>query len=730
MPNITFGVLAKLGPPPPRITVIASGGLAGGYALRADSTKWSWGQNLFGELGNNTIADRYTPTSIIGTFTFAHISKGQYFGVGVTTAGVGYAWGANDQTQLGINSNVSQRTPVGICGGITWNKIYANWAQVGANAYAIGISTTGVAYGWGIALEGRLGTNNTTQRSTPVQVCGGHNFCKLSVGLSHTVAINSAGQAYSWGNNTSGKLGDNSITNRCMPVAVCGGHNFCEVSCSLHSLAINSVGQAYAWGVNGSGELGNNSTVSQRTPVAICGGLNFCKIAAGSGCSFGITDTGNLYSWGSSNYGELAQGATIARSTPTLVTALSNVCDILVGAFNNVLAITKKGKLYSWGRNAGALNLPVCMCTPVAFPSGYNFCSISVGSFGTTNYMLDNNGKAWTVGRNFNSERGIGTTSTAPEVIATPTLVSGGGSGYKKLVGSRDTACLIDSLDGVYCWGLGTSGQIGNNAATTRCTPTGVCVGVLVFTDIGSGLRHVAAITSTGVAYAWGSGLNGALGRNSTANASTPVAVCGGLNFCKISVGNDYNIGITNTNAAYAWGSNTNGKLGDNTAVSKSTPVLVSGGLSWGQISCGDGFTAGITTTGVAYGWGINTNGQLGNNSITDRSVPTAVCGGLTFCKIAVGQNHTCGLNSSGQAYCWGQGTGGELGDNTLVSKRTPVAVCGGYNFCNIQAGASWTTAVTNTGQIYSWGVNATDTNQYNFGNGINITTPNLVTYI
>jgi alpha-tubulin suppressor-like RCC1 family protein len=95
-----------------------------------------------------------------------------------------------------------------------------------------------------------------------------------------------------------------------------------------------------------------------------------------------------------------------------------------------------------------------------------------------------------------------------------------------------------------------------------------------------------------------------------------------------------------------------------------------------------------------------------------------------------VGQNHTCGLNSSGQAYCWGQGTGGELGDNTLVSKRTPVAVCGGYNFCNIQAGASWTTAVTNTGQIYSWGVNATDTNQYNFGNVINITTPNLVTYI
>ena len=77
------------------------------------------------------------------------------------------------------------------------------------------------AWGWGRNDSGRLGDNTTTQRNTPVAVCGGHTFCHISGGISHSLAIDHQGQAWAWGNNTNGRLGDNTTTSRQTPVRVC-----------------------------------------------------------------------------------------------------------------------------------------------------------------------------------------------------------------------------------------------------------------------------------------------------------------------------------------------------------------------------------------------------------------------------------------------------------------------------------------------------------------------------
>ena len=114
---------------------------------------------------------------------------------GVTSGGTGYAWGYIADGNLGIGVITgSILTPTAICGGIVFRKI-----RGGSNNFAIGISTTGVAYGWGQGLEGKLGVNSTASSSVPVAVCGGLNLCEIAVGISHTLALTSVGVAYAWG---------------------------------------------------------------------------------------------------------------------------------------------------------------------------------------------------------------------------------------------------------------------------------------------------------------------------------------------------------------------------------------------------------------------------------------------------------------------------------------------------------------------------------------------------
>src|SRR5258708_7128241 len=42
------------------------GGEAHNFALKPDGTVWSWGGNLFGQLGDGTNTDRYTPAHVSG----------------------------------------------------------------------------------------------------------------------------------------------------------------------------------------------------------------------------------------------------------------------------------------------------------------------------------------------------------------------------------------------------------------------------------------------------------------------------------------------------------------------------------------------------------------------------------------------------------------------------------------------------------------------------------------
>jgi alpha-tubulin suppressor-like RCC1 family protein len=263
-------------------------------------------------------------------------------------------------------------------------------------------------------------------------------------------------------------------------------------------------------------------------------------------------------------------------------------------------------------------------------------------------------GDVYCWGRNEDGQLGNGTTSTQN---ATPVRVIGIG-GYIGLkvtdiatsIWSDSTCAIVATASGprAYCWGQNTDGQLGDGTTTMRTTPvrvdtSGVMSGKSV-TDISiaapdtTGLEGHACAVASGAFYCWGSGANGILGNNATADSLVPVAVnTAGVLSGKTAL--EVNVGVwhvcatakngSNVVAPYCWGQGTLSQLGNNTTPSYSAiPVAVSvlaGGLQGHTVTAlkGGGNRGCVLADQTTYCWGYNASGQLGDGTTTNRTVPT-----------------------------------------------------------------------------------------------------------
>jgi alpha-tubulin suppressor-like RCC1 family protein len=226
---------------------------------------------------------------------------------------------------IGDNTTTQRITPVRVCG----NKTFCHISAGNINSFAI--DHQGRAWGWGQngyfpgqGISEFLGDNTTLIRLTPVRVCGGQTFCHISasVGFSsgNCLSIDSGGRAWGWGYNSQGQLGDSTTTSRLTPVRVCGGGTFCHISAgNRYSLGIDYLGRAWGWGYNSQGQLGDNTTTERITPVRVCGGGTFCHISAGNKYSLGIDYLGRAWGWGYNSQGQLGDNTTTSRLTPVRV---------------------------------------------------------------------------------------------------------------------------------------------------------------------------------------------------------------------------------------------------------------------------------------------------------------------------------------------------------------------------------------------------------------------------
>jgi alpha-tubulin suppressor-like RCC1 family protein len=252
-------------------TVVAiAAGSACSLALCSDGTVASWGDNFSGELGDNSTKQRLAPVAVnrapgsaLYNKTVVAIAEGASHSLALCSDGTVVAWGDNNFGQLGDNkvSGSKSLVPVAVNRDSGTSALYGKTvvAITAALAYSVALCSDGTVASWGYNYYGELGDGAVDNfvppygKTVPVSVNrapGSALYNKTVVGISageqFCLALCSDGTAVSWGWNFEGQLGDNSTTDRSLPVAVntsslSPGQRFTRIaggSSPRHSLAV------------------------------------------------------------------------------------------------------------------------------------------------------------------------------------------------------------------------------------------------------------------------------------------------------------------------------------------------------------------------------------------------------------------------------------------------------------------------------------------------------------
>lgn len=706
-------------------------------ALSSSGEVWAFGDNSYGQLGIGGKATlNASPQKVLGLNGVGYLSGVTSISTASNTtcaavSGKAYCWGYNYFGQLGngVTADASSTIPVAVDTTVMTGTV----TEVSVNGVEACAIADGKAYCWGTNYSGQLGDGSTIQRTKPVAVNTSimtGTVTHITAGEGGSTCAIAASKAYCWGANSSGQLGDTTTTQRTTPVTV----NTALMSGSVTSLSAGnsfacavSTGKAYCWGDDNFGKLGiNDGTSTRQTPTLVNASImtgTVTEVSAGTYNACAIADSKN-YCWGMGSYGNLGNNDTANSYMPVEVSnPISNSTAAKASVFSYGACATYDTKLYCWGYNSNGqlgnkqsmgdlVNHPIA--ASIANTTSFNSTSV-VSSFSGGNHTCAiNDGKAYCWGIDGNGQVGDGNTQSYSDITAVNTSVM---TGTVTAIAAGSTHTCAVAGGKAYCWGVNSSGQLGDGSTTQRATPVAVTSTVMTgtVTAITASVSHTCAIAA-GKAYCWGYGAQGALGNGSTSQSTVPVAVTattmtGTVTDISSHGANPYTCAVA-AGKAYCWGTAGNGQLGNGSTLQQNAPVAVTATVMTGTVTAISTGTlnACAVAAGKAYCWGYGAQGSLGNGSTSQTNVPVAVSTSPmsgTVTAISVGNDQACAV-ASGSAYCWGYNNKGQLGDGTINQRNTPVLV---YTPSSISSVSNVVAAFQRTYLISNDGA-------YSFGNG------------
>lgn len=174
-------------------------------ALKADGTVWAWGDNVSGQIGNgNTGTDQTTPVQVSGLTNVVKITAGRFFSLAIKNDGTVWSWGENLYGQLGNGTTTDSNVPVQVSGlsGVT-----SAVAATGA-FHCMAVKNDNTVWAWGRNTYGNLGDSTVAHKSIPVQMLGISDVQGMAAGTNFSLVYKTDGTVWGCGRNASGQLGD------------------------------------------------------------------------------------------------------------------------------------------------------------------------------------------------------------------------------------------------------------------------------------------------------------------------------------------------------------------------------------------------------------------------------------------------------------------------------------------------------------------------------------------
>lgn len=389
---------------------------------------YAWGKNDVGQCGDATTTDRTSPVRVLkGAYNgttylgdnpanpIIDVVAGYRATYALAADGTVYAWGRNNVGQLGDGTTTDRTSPVRVVKGAYTGTTYLGDASDKITAIAamsegcIALSADGLVYSWGSNLEGQLGDNSTTSRSTPVRVLKGayagttnlgdstaNRITHIAAGGAHCLAMSSRGQVFAWGDNANGILGDNTRTDRPTPIRVLKGYYtgttylgdgstaITALAAGLeHSLAIaGAATTSYAWGRGTLGRLGDGNSSDNRTPIIVAQGERPLANESSN------PDDGIAPPMPATDDETLSiDDIMVPSNAESIVLSLSSKHDVnadfhLYGADGNHVASPLLGSIVAAGTRRVSISIPGDM------PSGLYFVNVNTGAGSVTRHFL------------------------------------------------------------------------------------------------------------------------------------------------------------------------------------------------------------------------------------------------------------------------------------------------------------------------------------------------------
>lgn len=214
-----------------------------------------WGANTYGQLGIGSTSEKWTPVAVPGLGAGVQaIAAGMYHTCALTSAERVKCWGASYFGQVGDGTYENQYSPVDVIGlteGIQ--------AISAGDDHTCALSRAGGVQCWGANRDGQLGDGTHDSRATPSPVRWLLQGVKsIAVGRAHTCAVKDDGSMACWGLNDYGQLGNDATVTSAYPVDVVGSEEAVATMAlgGQHSCALTVSGSVLCWGYNNVLQLG------------------------------------------------------------------------------------------------------------------------------------------------------------------------------------------------------------------------------------------------------------------------------------------------------------------------------------------------------------------------------------------------------------------------------------------------------------------------------------------